>query len=699
MIVTQNINLTQGNVEEKRAQIRAYFLQTYALYEELFTHIQDEKAYFQKSDPLRHPHIFYLGHTATFYVNKLTLANLLHARIHPHLESMFAVGVDEMRWDDLNDIHYDWPSLEETKAYRAQVKKAVLAIIDQAPLTLPIQKGDAFWVIMMGIAHERIHIETSSVLIRQTALESVKALKSWQVCTTTAPAPDNVLLAVPAGSVLQDMQELKAFYGWDNEYGIHQANIPAFKASKYLVSNQEFLAFVEDNGYGRDAYWQEEARRWKRDCHVKHPHFWVPCKEGYRIRFLAQEMPFMPNHPVEVNYHEAKAYCQWLGEKEGKVLRLPTEDEWYRLVDFCEVKDERADAKTAANINLEHTASTQPVNTFQHNDFYDVIGNVWQWSQTPIYPYEGFCVDPLYDDFSTPTFDSKHYLIKGGSWISTGNEALLSARYAFRTHFFQHAGFRYVQSDYVENVGGNIYESDDLVSQYIEFGWGEPSLGVPNYPATCASIALSYMQGRPKTNALDIGCAIGRSSFELARAFDRVTGLDFTARFIATASQMKQEKSLHYAHTIEGDLQAFESVHLKEFDLEEVTEKVTFWQADACNLKPIFTGYDLIFAGNLIDRLYDPKKFLEDMAHRLHDGGLLILTSPYTWLEDFTAKSKWLGGYQKEGKAIMTLDGLKEILGKEFHFVETKEIPFVIKETARKYQHTIAQMSVWEKKS
>jgi 5-histidylcysteine sulfoxide synthase/putative 4-mercaptohistidine N1-methyltranferase len=695
MIQTNNINLTHGDVAQKRTQIRRYFLQTYALYEELFTHIKEEKAFYQKSNPLRHPHIFYLGHTATFYVNKLTLANLLSTRIDAHLESMFAVGVDEMGWDDLNDTHYDWPTLKETKLYRERVKHAVLDIIEHAPLTLPIEKGDAFWVIMMGIEHERIHIETSSVLIRQTAIEFVQPLKSWHVCTTSSPAPDNELLFVPSGKVTQNMQEIESFYGWDNEYGKHHADIPSFKASKYLVSNEAFLAFVEDGGYQHDSYWQEEGRRWKRDCQVKYPHFWVPSPEGYRIRFLAQEVPFMPDHPVEVNYHEAHAYCQWLSKKEGKVLRLPTEDEWYRLVDFCEVKDARFSKKSKANINLEQTASTQPITTFQHKIFYDIIGNVWQWTQTAIYPYEGFTVDPLYDDFSTPTFDTKHHLIKGGSWISTGNEALLSARYAFRKHFHQHAGFRYVQSDYTETVGDNIYESDELVSQYIEFGWGEASLSIPNYPATCAHYALEYMRDKPKTKALDIGCAIGRSSFELAREFDAVTGLDFTARFISTAIQMQKEGALHYAHCIEGDIQAFESVSLEDFNLSEVADKVTFWQADACNLKPLFNAYDLIFAGNLIDRLYDPKKFLEDVAHRLNDGGLLILTSPYTWLEAFTPKSKWIGGYIEDAKAIETLEGLKNILAKDFHFIEVKDIPFVIKETARKYQHTIAQMSVW----
>ena len=62
---------------------------------------------------------------------------------------------------------------------------------------------------------------------------------------------------------------------------------------------------------------------------------------------------------------------------------------------------------------------------FRFGDFYDVIGNVWQWTETPITGFKGFEVHPYYDDFSTPTFDAKHNLIKGGSWISTGNEAAL----------------------------------------------------------------------------------------------------------------------------------------------------------------------------------------------------------------------------------------------------------------------------------
>ena len=87
------------------------------------------------------------------------------------------------------------------------------------------------------------------------------------------------------------------------------------------------------------------------------------------------------------------------------------------------------------------------------------------------------------------------------------------------------------------------------------------------------------------------------------------------------------------------------------------------------------------------------------MASRINDGGMLILTSPYTWQEESTPKEKWIGGYKRDGENITTLDGLKEILDKDFTLIDTKDVPFVIQETARKHQNTIAQMTIWEKRS
>ena len=107
----------------------------------------------------------------------------------------------------------------------------------------------------------------------------------------------------------------------------------------------------------------------------------------------------------------------------------------------------------------------------------------------------------------------------------------------------------------------------------------------------------------------------------------------------------------------------------------------------------------MIMATNLLDRLYNPRLFLDTVESRLNKEGVLVLTSPYTWQESSTSKEFWLGGYKdEEGNEIRTIDNLKKILGGKFELIYLEDIPFVIKETARKYQHTISQMSVWKKR-
>jgi hypothetical protein len=77
----------------------------------------------------------------------------------------------------------------------------------------------------------------------------------------------------------------------------------------------------------------------------------------------------------------------------------------------------------------------------------------------------------------------------------------------------------------------------------------------------------------------------------------------------------------------------------------------------------------------------------------------LVITSPYTWLEEHTARAEWIGGFKQDGENFTTLDGLKEILGKHFRLLgEPRAVPFVIRETRRKFQHTLAEATIWERK-
>lgn len=698
--LTKTIVLDEGDPEVKRQEVLDYFHKTFSLYESLFECLNGEAAFTARANPLRHPLIFYYGHTSVFFINKLNVAKMIDERVDPTLESMLAIGVDEMSWDDLNDGHYDWPSAKQVKAYRDATREIVDRFIRNCEVRVPVQWDDPLWLIMMGIEHERIHLETSSVLMRELPLDMVQDHPVWgQICEESGSAPSNELIDVKGAEITLGKGDDNRFYGWDNEYGFQKHDVASFKASRYLVSNGEFLEFINAQGYHTRDYWDDEGWNWVQYKSAEHPVFWVRDGDGYQYRTMLSLIDMPLDWPADITYLEAKAFCRWKSKETGKHIRMPTEAEWRVLRDLEETDQPDWDS-APGNINLEYEMSSCPVNRheFAHG-FFDIIGNVWQWSETPIDGYDGFRVHPIYDDFSAPTFDGKHNLFKGGSWASTGNYALKDSRYAFRRHFVQHAGLRYVEAEPLAEVDANVYETDRMVSEYIEFHYGAEYFGVKNFPVACIDELRKRCDGG-RERVLDLGCATGRSSFELAKDFDHVDALDFSARLIEAPSHLQARGSQRYVIHNEGDLVEYKEVSLSDFDgYEAVKDRIHFMQGDACNLPEKFTDYDVVFAGNLIDRLYDPAQFLALIRGRIRAGGYLVLTSPYTWLEDFTPKDKWLGGFKADtGESFTTLEGIAAELAPDFEMVgEPADIAFVIRETARKHQHTVSQMSVWKK--
>jgi len=691
------VTLDGESVEIKRKEIREYFHKTFDLFERVFKLLNGDEVFYKKSEITRHPMIFYFGHTATFYINKLITMKIIQNRINPNFESIFAVGVDEMAWDDITKTSYEWPSVDAIREYRNRVRLLVDALIMQLPLTLPISKDSGMWIILMGIEHERIHVETSLVLHRQMPLEFIKEVAEFPLCKEVGDAPQNSMVPIGSTHVKLGKDNAHNLYGWDNEYGIHEESVAAFEASKYLVSNGEFMEFVQAEGYENEAYWDEEGREFLEITGAKHPTFWQLEEGVYKYRALSSLIEMPQNWPVDVNALEAEAFCRYKSEKEGITYSLPSEAEYRAICEQVGLEDIPAFNTTNANLNFSNYFSSCPVDKFSFHGIYDVTGNVWQWSRTPMRPFNGFEVHAAYDDFSTPTFDEKHALILGASWASSGNLIMKHSRYAFRKHFYQNAGFRYVISNAKDESERDIYESDALVSQYCEFQYGKEYFGVENFAVACAKIASKYALNKNK--ALDLGCATGRATYELAKEFAEVEGVDFSVRFVQVGSKLKEEGYVAYTSKEEGELLSHKKVTIEELGFENLKERVSFWQGDACNLKPNFKAYDLVMATNLIDRLYQPKLFLESIHERLNENGVLVITSPYTWQESSTNKEFWLGGYSDEnGKEIKTIDALKTILADKFELVHLQDLEFVIKETARKYQHTLSEVSVWRKK-
>ena len=698
LLLSRTVSLNQGSPEAKRAEIRTYFLKTWEIHELLYSQLKSDDVFYHRGDPLRHVLLFYLGHSAVFFINKLMLAKMITERINPSFESIFAIGVDEMSWDDLDEKHYQWPAVSEVRDYRDKAKEVILSVIDSANLKLPVHWEDPFWIIMMGIEHERIHLETSSVLIRQLPLDEVVPGRFGPICPIVGEAPSNQLLAVPGAEVKMGKPFNHALYGWDNEYGHHIEEVKDFSTSQMLISNQEYLDFVEDGGYADQSLWTEEGWNWCQFKQSSMPLFWrKKDDDGYWLRLVAEEIPMPWNWPVEVNYLEAKAYCNWKTARTGKTFRLPTEAEWYRLAAHAGVPDQSEWKKAPGNINLEHYASPCPVDTFRQGDFFDVVGNVWQWTETPITGYAGFKVHPLYDDFSTPTFDGKHNIIKGGSWISTGNEATLHARYAFRRHFYQHAGFRMVQSDEPLIVYDESYETDLEVANACEDQWGDTA--PLNFHQQLAKEILQTIPDLSQKKVLDLNADAGRVAFELAAAVKEITAIDFSARFIRMPIRLQERGFMRYIVRDENELLFYREVLLNNPAHVEHAHKIKFLQDNANNLKPLHSGYDVIIVPRLLEELTNPKQFLVNIHERLAPGGWLVLASDYDWECNKIEADCRPGGFKRDGEPVSSFEGISEILSAHFHLSGSPFNLFKYEWQHARYQRMrLLELSFWQLK-
>ena len=233
------------------------------------------------------------------------------------------------------------------------------------------------------------------------------------------------------------------------------------------------------------------------------------------------------------------------------------------------------------------------------------------------------------------------------------------------------------------------------MAEYLAFHYLEPRVllpkgnrppfGIRNFPAACAKVLLTEA-GRKKIRArraLDLGCAVGRSSFELARVVPEVVGIDFSRIFIAAAKKLASTGAYSFRLKEEGTLtRPVRAVAPSR----KIRKRVCFRTADALRLPELGT-FDLLLAANLLDRVKDPRVLLQKvLPHLVRPGGLLLLTSPYTWSPEFTPRSQWLKD---------SFPAIRKLLSPFFHLVHRQDLPFLLREHRRKFQLTFADATLW----
>lgn len=227
-----------------------------------------------------------------------------------------------------------------------------------------------------------------------------------------------------------------------------------------------------------------------------------------------------------------------------------------------------------------------------------------------------------------------------------------------------------------------MYESPALLRQYLDFHFrsSEPDYlplhpvteEVLDYPSRCAEVVLEYTEGRER--ALDLGCAVGGSSFALATGFEEVIGIDFSHSFVQTAEAMASTGSFRLSET--------------EYRPPSEPRKCTpsFQQGDACALSPDLGVFDGLLMANLLCRLPDPAACLTGLRTLTRPGSVMVFTTPCSWEESFTPRDKWLDPM---------LEGMQTHLGPWCELLETDDIPFVLRDHERRAQYTVALLTVW----
>ncbi len=247
----------------------------------------------------------------------------------------------------------------------------------------------------------------------------------------------------------------------------------------------------------------------------------------------------------------------------------------------------------------------------------------------------------------------------------------------------------------------SFYETNKAVSEYLIFHYGNAEDLLLNgigpkealdFPSRCGELHKGLELSRNR--ALDLGCAVGGAVFAMSREFSEVVGIDFSHALIESAQRMASEKEVAIPIAVEGELTRDIPVFLPN---TAHPDRVQFEQGDAMNLNPELGQFDFILMANLIDRLPDPASCLSGIHNFVNDNGIIAITSPYTWLEEYTPKENWLGGYLRDGSPVRAHDTLIALLDERFELLDSRNLPFLIREHERKNQYSIAQATIWRK--
>jgi putative 4-mercaptohistidine N1-methyltranferase len=262
-------------------------------------------------------------------------------------------------------------------------------------------------------------------------------------------------------------------------------------------------------------------------------------------------------------------------------------------------------------------------------------------------------------------------------------------------HGHHHHGHRHHDFNDEKMVGSWIHIQYDKDSELVQRSFSPKEAA--NFYTVIADICRKYKNDSVISRALDVGCATGRTTFDLAAMFDEVIGVDVATNSIKKAKELQETGKTTYQLEIEGDITEEHSIII---DSAIDRSKVRFIVGDACELSSELGQFGMIVIINTLHHTPDPMKFLGDLKNLLVAGGIFVLVETYSWHEMLDLpKDRWLAGYVKDdGTKVHEADGIKEILSPDFDLLEQREVQAAARLKKRMYMVGFPEIIVWKKK-
>jgi len=412
------------------SSIRSRYARIRGMTKTLAAPLDPEDAALQ-SMPLASPAKWHLGHTSWFF-EAFVLARA--PRFEPY----------DQRYASLFNSYYEAmgprhprerrgllsrPTLAEVLAYRQSVDERMEELFARLA-----EMGDSrsfLDLVRVGLEHEQQHQEL--LLTDVLHLFSLNPLEPTyrppQHLSRGGPAPALRWQSHPEG--LFETGDRGGDFAYDNERPAHRVHLQAFDIASRLVTNGEYLAFIEDRGYERPELWLSDgfalasAEGWKAPLH------WRQRQGQWATFTLRGLLPLDPEAPVaHVSFYEADAFARWYG------ARLPTEQEWERVASEVPVRGNFLEGGTL----LPGVASTSSAPS-------QLFGDTWEWTQSPYVPYPGFRPLPGALGEYNGKFMCNQMVLRGGSCLTPEGHV----RPSYRNYFppsarWQMTGIRLARS-------------------------------------------------------------------------------------------------------------------------------------------------------------------------------------------------------------------------------------------------------------